>query len=73
MNIFSNFVPNKLVTFGDSNPPWMNEFIKNKIKWKHQIYKTCIKMVVKTVFHQVSRSNKLGLLSDQEAYGRISK
>ena len=49
MNIFSNFVPNKQVTFGDSNPPWMNEFIKNKIKWKHQIYKTCIKMVVKTV------------------------
>ena len=43
MNIFSNFVPNKLVTFGDSNPPWMNEFIKNKIKWKHQIYKTYIK------------------------------
>ena len=40
MNIFSNFVPNKLVTFDDSNPPWMNDFIKNKIKWKHQIYKT---------------------------------
>ena len=39
-NIFSDFVPNKLVTFDDSNPPWMNDFIKNKIKWKHQIYKT---------------------------------
>ena len=42
-NIFSNFVPNKLVTFDDSNPPWMNDFIKNKIKCKHQIYKTYIK------------------------------
>ena len=21
----------------------MNDFIKNKIKWKHQIYNTCIK------------------------------
>ena len=43
MNIFSNFVPNKLVTFDDSNPPWMNDFIKNKIKWKHKIYKSYIK------------------------------
>ena len=43
MNIFSNFVPNKLVTFDDSDFPWMNEFIKNKIKWKHRIYKTYIK------------------------------
>ena len=43
INIFSNFAPNKLVTFDDSNPPWMNEFIKNQIKWKHQIYMTYIK------------------------------
>ena len=39
INIFSNFVPNKLVTFDDSDPPWMSDFIKNKIKWKHQIHK----------------------------------
>ena len=39
INSFSNFVPNKLVTFDDSDPPWMNDYIKNKIKWKHQIYK----------------------------------
>ena len=43
MTIFFNFIPNKLVTFDDSKPPWMNEFIKNQIKWKHQIYKTYIK------------------------------
>ena len=40
INIFSNFVPNIRVTFDDSDPPWMNDYIKNKIKWKHQIYKT---------------------------------
>ena len=39
INISSNFVPNKLVTFDDSDPPWMNDFIKDKIKWKHQMYK----------------------------------
>ena len=26
----------------------MNDFIKNKIKWNHQIYKTYQKIVVKT-------------------------
>ena len=43
MNIFSNLVSNKLVKFDDSNPLWMNDFIKNKVKWKHQIYKKYIK------------------------------
>ena len=28
INIFSNFVPNKLVTFNDSDPPWLTEKIK---------------------------------------------
>ena len=32
MNIFSNFVPN----------PRMNDFIKNKIKWKHEVFKTYV-------------------------------
>ena len=49
LNIFSNFVPNKLVTFNDCDPLWMNDFVKNKIKWKHQIYKTYKKMVTHTV------------------------
>ena len=49
MNIFSNFVPNKLVTFNDNDCPWVNDFIKNQIKWQQQIYKTYIKMVVKTL------------------------
>ena len=32
MNIFSNFTPNKLVTFHDKDPPWMTEELKEKIK-----------------------------------------
>ena len=39
MNIFSNFTPNKLVTFDDRDPPWMNDFVKSKIKWKNQLCK----------------------------------
>ena len=32
MNVFSNFIPNKLVTFNDKDPPLMSEYLKNKIK-----------------------------------------
>ena len=32
INVFSNFVPNKIVTFVDRDPPWMTEYIKTKIQ-----------------------------------------
>ena len=38
MNVFSNFIPNKLVTFNDKDPPWMTEYLKKKIKWRNKIY-----------------------------------
>ena len=38
MKIFSNFLPNKIKTFRDSDPPYMNEDIKSKIKLKHKSY-----------------------------------
>ena len=31
MNIFSNYIPNKLTAIDNKNPPWMNEYIKRKI------------------------------------------
>ena len=38
MNIFSNSISNKIKTFRDSDPPWMNDDIKNKVKLKHKLY-----------------------------------
>ena len=38
-NIFSNFTSNKLVTFDDTDPPWMNDFVESKIEWNNQLYK----------------------------------
>ena len=38
MNVFSNFIPKKLVTFNDKDPPWMTEYLKKKIKWHNKIY-----------------------------------
>ena len=43
INIFSNFAPNRLITCDDRDPPWINEFVKNKIKWKNKIYKDYVK------------------------------
>ena len=38
MHFFSNFMTNKIKIFRDSNPPWMNDNIKNKVKLKHKLY-----------------------------------
>ena len=42
-NILSNFVPNRLITCNDWDPTWLNEFVKNKIKWENKIYKDYVK------------------------------
>ena len=38
MNIFSSFIPNKIKTFRDNDPSWMNDDIKIKINLKHKLY-----------------------------------
>ena len=38
MNVFSNFIPNKLVTFNEKDPPWMSQYLKKQIKWHKKIY-----------------------------------
>ena len=43
INIFSNFLLNSLVTFGDRDSPWMDEFVKIKVKWINKSYKDYIK------------------------------
>ena len=43
IKVFSNFTPNKLVAFDDRETPWMNDFVKIKIKWKNQLYNTYTK------------------------------
>ena len=38
MNVFSNFIPSKLVTFNDKDPPWVSQYLKKKIEWCNKIY-----------------------------------
>ena len=37
MNIFRNYIPNKVLTFNDSDPPWVNDQIKRLIKLKNDL------------------------------------
>ena len=43
MNIFSNFIPNKIITFNDQDPPWFGEKIKAKVELKNRVIKEYIK------------------------------
>lgn len=36
--IFSYYIPNKVVKFDDRDPPWMKRELKTAIKRKHRIY-----------------------------------
>ena len=38
INIFSNYIPSKLIVVDDKDPPWMNDYIKTNILDK----KNCI-------------------------------
>ena len=38
MNLSSNFIPNKLVTFNEKDPPWMSQYLKKQIKQHKKIY-----------------------------------
>ena len=42
-NIFTNFVPNKVIPVGDREPPWMTKNIKKLLKDKSKLYKEYIK------------------------------
>ena len=39
LNVFTNFVRNKVITCDDRDSPWINDNIKNKIKWKNSMNK----------------------------------
>ena len=38
LNIFHNFIPNKIILCDDRDPPWMNDEIKKMIKRKNWLF-----------------------------------
>ena len=38
LNIFLNYVPNKIVTFSGNDPSWMTQDLKSHINWRNNVY-----------------------------------
>ena len=39
LNVFRNYISDKVFTIDDKDSPWMTDFIKSKIEWRNNIYK----------------------------------
>ena len=37
LNVFLNYVSNKIVTFNDKDPPRMTQYLKSQINWRNKI------------------------------------
>ena len=64
MNIFSNFTPNKLVTFNVKDPPWITSNLRDKINWKNSIYKDYLKNS-KTNYHYIKLQYAISEVSEE--------
>ena len=42
-NILSQYIPNKIITCDDRDPPWMTGALKSAIKRKHRVYNKYVK------------------------------
>ena len=49
MYVFSNFIPNKYVTFENEDPSWINKFIKTKLSGKMKFAKHLKEMMLLTI------------------------
>ena len=43
IDIFSQYIPNEIVTCDDQDPPWMTAALKSAIKHKHKVYNKYVK------------------------------
>ena len=43
IDIFSQYIPNEIVTCDDRDPPWMTATLKSAIKRKHRVYNKYVK------------------------------
>ena len=78
LNVFTNFVHNKVITCDDRDPPWINDKIKNKIKWKNSMHKNYKRNGKKTEDYEllvkaVSGGSQLTEKSKGEYYYRLGK
>ena len=61
MNVFSNFVPNKFVTFNDRDLLWMTPNLNDKINYRNNIYREYLKKELQNTTQQsykITKHNK---------------
>ena len=63
MNVFTNYIPNKLITIDDKDPPWMNDEIRNKIKERDLFYQQLKKYKLNLTYSDVMNELTLELSS----------
>ena len=59
MNVFSNFVPNKVVTFNDHRSPWIILILKDKFKACVRYFFIIIIIIIIIIFYQMIALQKL--------------
>ena len=63
MNVFTNYIPNKLITIDDKDLPWMNDEIRNKIKERDLFYQQLKKYKLNLTYSDVMNELTLELSS----------
>ena len=63
MNVFTNYIPNKLITIDDKDPPWMNDEIRNKIKKRDLFYQQLKKYKLNLTYSNIMNELTLELSS----------
>ena len=69
INVFSNFIPNKLVTFNDKDPSWMTSDLRVKINWKNSNDKDYLKNG-KTNYHYIKLQYAITEVSEAMSKGK---
>ena len=78
MNVISNYIPHKTVTFDDRDPSWINKNAKQLILEKNEMYKKYVnENKDPRIFDKVKcLQNELNSIiesSNQKHYSRLSK
>ena len=63
MNVFTNYILNKLITIDDKDPPWMNDEIRNKVNERDLFYQQLKKYKLNLTYSDVMNELNLELSS----------
>ena len=69
--ILASYIPNRVVTFCDKDPPWISPHTKSAIKRKHKVYRKYCKKGRRDQDWSYIKCVKRNIQNDFECKGRI--